>query len=76
MMIEIERILQDDHAPVRIDHSRKRLSGCWGAVLLPLGPNPDAGIHAMAAALFAVAIANVAESDALLIWSLDLHIAS
>jgi hypothetical protein len=30
----------------------------------------------MAAALFAVAIANVAESDALLIWSLDLHIAS
>ena len=61
-MLQIERILENHHAAVGIDDARKRFGDVTLAFAFPLGAHVHAGIHAMAATFFAVAVADFAKS--------------
>src|SRR5215813_1408129 len=73
-MLQVERIFENHHAAIRIDNARERFGNVPLAFELPLGANVHARIHPVAAALFAVPIADFAKSGSFLVRRLDLHL--
>ncbi len=59
-MLEIQRLLQDDHAAVRIDDARVGLDAdALAGAVIPLEAHGNARIHAATATLLAVFVSYV-----------------
>ena len=54
-MFKVERLLQDDHAPVRVDDPRMRFGAdALAGLVVPLEPHRHTGVHPVASALLVV----------------------